>query len=139
MRYPKLVRPGTVNEEMVLNVDVAPTVLELAGVRIPESVQGRSWCGLFGNGKKRWRDDFLYEYFEDPGFMRTPTMQAVRTQRWKYIEYDREGEISELYDLKNDPAEMRNLIDEPRYAKVLDDMKARLARLLKETNYKEAT
>jgi len=135
MRYPKLIRPGTVKDDMVLNIDVAPTVLQLAGVKIPEAVEGRSWCDLFGKGKRPWRDEWLYEYFEDPGFRRTPTMRAVRTDRWKYIEYSREGEISELYDLKGDPLELHNLIDDPKHVSVLSNMKARLARLLKETNY----
>ena len=135
MRYPKLVPAGTVSDEMVLNIDVAPTFLDLAGVEVPDSVQGRSWRTLFKGGKKSWREEFLYEYFEDPGFRRTPTMMAVRTPKWKYIEYQNVQDKYELYDLKNDPTELRNLIDDPRYAEVLGDMRGRLQRLMTQTGY----
>lgn len=133
MRYPKLVKQGTVSDEMVLNIDIAPTFLELAGIKVPDAIQGKSWCGLFKGGKKEWRKDFLYEYFEDPGFRRTPTMYAVRTDRWKYIEYPQVKDIPELYDLKNDPQEMHNLVNDPKYADVLGDMRVRLQRQMKET------
>ena len=133
MRYPKLVKPGTVSDDIVLNIDVAPTFLELAGVKVPDSVQGRSWCDLFKGGKKQWRKDFLYEYFEDPGFKRTPTMYAVRNERWKYVEYPEVNDIPELYDLKNDPTEMHNLVKDPKHTGVLTGMRKRLAELKKET------
>ena len=134
MRYPKLVRPGTLTDEMVLNVDIAPTVLDLAGISVPSSVEGKSLRPLFRGSKPKWREDFLYEYFLDPGFPRTPTMRCVRTGRWKYVEYPDVQDISELYDLQNDPQEMHNLISDPHRAGVLADMRARLQRLMKETN-----
>jgi N-acetylglucosamine-6-sulfatase len=133
MRYPKLVKPGTVSDDIVLNIDVAPTFLELAGVKVPDFVQGRSWCGLFKGGKKEWRKDFLYEYYVDPGFPRTPKMYAVRNDHWKYIEYPEVNDIPELYDLKNDPTEMHNLVKDPKYTDVLTGMRKRLAELKTET------
>ncbi len=133
MRYPKLVKPGQVRDEMVLNMDIAPTFLELAGVKIPDTVQGRSWCGLFKGGEKAWRKDFMYEYFEDPGFKRTPTMYGIRTDRWKYVEYPDVKDLSEMYDLKNDSAEMHNLAQDPKHASVLAGLRKRLQELKAET------
>ena len=133
MRYPKLIRSGTVSDAMALNIDIAPTFLELARTSIPGEVQGRSLVPVLRERASGGREDFLYEYFHEKGFPRTPTMFGVRTKRWKYVEYPEVNDISELYDLKNDPLELTNLIDDRKYADVLADMRARLARLMKET------
>lgn len=133
MRYPKMVHAGTVRDEMVLNMDIAPTFLELAGVKIPDYMQGRSWCSLFRGKKQEWRKDFMYEYFEDPGFKRTPTMYAVRSEHWKYIEYPDVNDTPELYDLKNDPSETNNLVKNPKYTDVLAGLRKRLQELKTET------
>ena len=138
MRYPKMIKPGTLIDGMVLNIDLCPTFLDLAGIPILETVQGRSMRPLLKGRKHGWREEFLYEYFQEKGFPRTPTMTGVRTERWKYVEYPEINDRSELYDLKNDPTELHNLIDDPKYASVLSDMKASLARLLKDTHYREA-
>ena len=131
MRYPKLIKRNSTLDQLVLNIDVAPTILEVAGVAIPSSVQGRSLLPLFKDSKPPWRESFLTEYFQEKSFQRTPTWQAVRTDRWKYIHYpDLEG-MDEVYDLKADPYEMRNLIKEP--AAPLARLKAELDQRLKET------
>ena len=132
MRYPRLVRPAKLENRMVLHIDLCPTLLDLAGVKVPETVQGRSWKPLLKGKASDWRRDFLYEYWEEKPFP-IPTIRGVRTDRWKYIEYPEIDDTSELYDLKNDPIETKNLINSPSAAATLADMRARLARLLKET------
>src|SRR5262249_331541 len=109
MRYPKLIKAGTTLDGLALNVDIAPTLLELAGAR-PKGLHGRSLVPLLKGNTGNWRSSILAEYFYNRGQTpRFPTWQAVRTDRWKYIRYpDFEG-MDELYDLKADPYEMKNL------------------------------
>ncbi len=134
VRYPKMIKPGTVVEQTAINLDVAPTVLELGGAEIPKAVQGRSLVPLFKGDTKGWRTSLLAEYFAEPRFPRVPSWQAVRTQRWKYIRYpDLEG-MDELYDLKADPHELKNVVKDAGAAAALTEMKDELRRLLKETN-----
>ncbi|MGB9620508.1 MAG: sulfatase/phosphatase domain-containing protein, partial [Armatimonadota bacterium] len=132
MRYPKLIKPGTVIEPMVLNIDVCPTMLDIAGLKPPKEVQGRSFKPLLAGKNKGWREDWLYEYFYEEPFA-CPTIRAVRTERWKYVEYPENDYPAELWDLTNDPHEMKNLINDASKADVLADMKMRLQRLLRET------
>ena len=133
MRYPKLVKPGSFVDPMALNIDLCPTMLDIAGVKAPEGVQGRSFKPLLSGKSKGWREDWLYEYWHQEPFG-TPTIRGVRTERWKYVEYPESNDPAELWDLKNDPHELKNLINDPSKADVLADMKKRLERLLKETS-----
>ena len=131
VRYPKLVKAGMKIDAMVLNIDLAPTLLELGGAKIPKEVQGQSFLPLFQGEKAKWRDSALFEYFKD-GNNRTPTWQAVRTERWKYIQYKDLSDMDELYDLKKDPFEMKNLASDSSATKMLKEMKAELAKLQKQ-------
>jgi arylsulfatase A-like enzyme len=131
MRWPRRIKAGTTMEQMVLNVDIAPTVLDAAGVNVPKEMQGRSILPLFGGGKE-WRKSALLEYFMEPRFPRTPTWQAVRTDRWKYIRYPELEGMDELYDLKADPHEMKNRIQDPSAQDALKEMKTELDRLVKQ-------
>jgi N-acetylglucosamine-6-sulfatase len=133
MRYPKLIKAGTVFEPMALNIDIAPTVLELGGAPIPKSIHGRSLVPLLKDAKAPWRESFLTEYFLERGFPRTPTWQAVRTDRWKYIHFTELEGVDELYDLKADPYELKNVIKKKSVQSKLQELKAELANLLKET------
>jgi N-acetylglucosamine-6-sulfatase len=134
MRYPRLVKPGTLLDQLVLNVDLAPTLLEIGGLAAPKRVQGRSLLPLFRSRRPNWRRSFLAEYFLDqPPFTRIPSWQAVRTERWKYIHYTELEGMDEFYDLATDPGEMKNLINEPGSQARLKEMKAELGRLLTET------
>lgn len=133
-RYPKLIKPGVKIDAMTLNIDIAPTLLDLAGAPIPKNVHGKSMVSLFKGQTRNWRKSFLTEYFFEQGFPRTPTWHAARNERWKYVHYDELEGMDELYDLKNDPYEMKNLINEPGSATALSAMKAELERLLKETS-----
>ena len=133
MRYPRLIKPGTVLEQFALNIDIAPTLLDLAGTPVPKSIHGKSLLPLFKKSKPPWRKSFLTEYFHEKGFPRTPTWQAARTDRWKYIHYTELEGMDELYDLKADPYELANLINNKSSQSPLKELKAELARLLKET------
>ncbi len=135
VRFPKMVKPGRVEDRMILNVDLAPTLLDLAGVPIPSDMQGTSFRPLLEGKPAKWRDAFLYEYFAEKPYPEVPSMVGVRTTRWKYIEYPGDGINAELYDLKDDPTELKNLAQDPAYAKKVEEMKARLARLKKEMKY----
>jgi N-acetylglucosamine-6-sulfatase len=138
VRYPKAIKAGTVRDEFALNIDLAPTLLELAGVAVPRAMQGRSLVPLLAGKRTAWRDSFLIEYCSDKVFPRVLQMgyRAVRDGRWKYIHYLELNGMDELYDLKTDPYEMKNLTAEPKAAKALGVMKRELARLLQETTAK---
>ena len=110
LRYPSKVRGGRVLEQMVLNIDLAPTLLELAGVAIPETMQGRSLGAMVEDrGVPSWRTEFLYEYFLESG-LGPPSVIALRTERHKLIQYPVNNGWTELYDLASDPYETNNLI-----------------------------
>ena len=110
LRWPGRVKAGQTREEMVLNVDAAPTLLEFAGLPIPATMQGRSFAALSeGRALADWRKDWLYEYYEYPGYENVKPNRGVRTERYKLIHYFTEPQEFELYDLKTDPAEDHNL------------------------------
>ena len=132
VRYPRSIKPGTVRDEFALNIDVAPTLLELAGVSPPVTTQGRSLVPLLKGLRSEWRRSFLIEYYSDKVFPRIRKMgyKAVRTERWKYIHYLELDHMDELYDLKADPYEMKNVINRREAARSLEDMKRELERLI---------
>jgi N-acetylglucosamine-6-sulfatase len=133
IRYPKAIKGGVMRDEFALNIDLAPTLLELAGVSAPIRMEGRSLLPLLKGAKTGWRKSFLIEYYSDKVFPRVHQMgyKAVRNERWKYIHYFELEGMDELYDLKADPYEMRNIIRQPRAAKILEAMKREMGRLLK--------
>jgi len=132
VRYPKMIKPGSEINGAILNIDLAPTLLDIAGAPIPPDMQGRSFKPLLEDKRAARRDDFLYEYFVDSEYPNAvPAIKAVRTERWKYITYPEINDTPELYDLSNDPYEMHNLAADPRHAAVLKDMKERLAKHLR--------
>jgi N-acetylglucosamine-6-sulfatase len=131
MRYPKAIKAGTVLEDFALNIDLAPTLLELAGVAAPDGIEGRSLMPLFQNKQAMWRKSFLIEYSSDKVFPRVLQMgyKAVRSEPWKYIHYLELEGMDELYDLKSDPYELKNVIHLPEAAKALQEMKQEMERL----------
>ncbi len=135
VRYPRLIKAGTVRDEFALNIDLAPTLLALAGAPVPANMQGRSLVPLLKRERLKWRESFLIEYYSDRVFPRMLQMgyKALRTGRWKYIHYLELEGMNELYDLKTDPYEMKNLIDQPGAQKALVEMKKEMERLLEET------
>ena len=113
--------------QLVLNVDLAPTLLDLAGVSKPAGFHGESFLPLLSGEATGWRDAFIAEYFEESPFPRIPTWEAIRTRRWKYIRYPDLGrEFDELYDLGTDPYELNNLVMEARVSDTRDSLIRRL-------------
>jgi N-acetylglucosamine-6-sulfatase len=138
VRYPAQASDPIVSSQMVLNLDLAPTIAELCGVTGLERTDGRSFAALMRGPAKKWRTSFLYEYNFENEFPYTPNVRAVRTDDWKYIHYPNgEGhpdtELAELYNLKNDPMEVNNLIVAPDAQRKLADLIRELQRLQEES------
>ncbi len=137
VRYPPLVKAGSTNDKMVLNVDIAPTVLDLAGAPVPKEMHGRSFVPLLKGDDKGWRTDWLYEYYEFPGPHSVPKNRGIRTDRYKLIHYyEQKPEEFELYDLQNDPAEKNNLYGKEGHAELTKKLMDRMAELRKEAGDK---
>ncbi|QDT26299.1 Choline-sulfatase [Gimesia panareensis] len=133
VRYPPLVKGGTLIDEFAVSVDLAPTMLDLAHVKTDQKFDGLSLVPLLeGKHPADWRKSILVEYNSDTVFPRLDRMgyKAVRTPRWKYIQFnDLEG-MDELYDVQNDPYEFKNVINTPGNKKVVKQMQAELKRLI---------
>ncbi|MCF0074085.1 sulfatase [Dyadobacter sp. CY261] len=134
VRYPARFPKGKKIDQMVLNLDNAPTLLDLAGVPAPASFQGKSWVPLIEDKAKGWRTSFLYEYFYETPY-NTPTIKAVRTETGKLIQYPGEEGWSELYDLSKDPAETTNLYQSPNGEKLKKQLLGELSKQEKATGY----
>ena len=133
-RCPEIIKHGTKIEQMVQNIDIAPTILHAAGLQTPDDMDGKSFLPLLQKQKIAWRDAIFYEYYWERNFPQTPTVHAVRTDRYKYLHYHGIWDTDELYDLKNDPAEMTNLIDKPEYEELIEELNKRLFDWLRETD-----
>jgi N-acetylglucosamine-6-sulfatase len=125
---PGLIRPGTKVTQMVQNIDVAPTMLAAAGVEVPAEAKmdGRSFLPLLRGRAVEWRDHILYEYHWEWNFPATPTLFAIRTDRFKYIFYYGMWDQDGFYDLATDPHERHNLIAVPSYRDQIAKMKKQL-------------
>jgi len=132
---PLLIKPGNKCDAIVTNIDVAPTLLELAGLTVPDWIDGRSFAGLFKDPSATDlpRESLLYEYYWEPQFPQTPTMFCLRGDRFKLIQYHGIWDTDELYDIANDPRETRNLIREPEHRQRVTQMRKQLHQRLKET------
>jgi N-acetylglucosamine-6-sulfatase len=138
MRYPKLAREPKTVAEMALTVDIAPTVLDLCGAKPLANIQGCSLTKVAQGDATGWRTSFLYAYNYEKQFPYTPNVRAVRTDGWKYMHYppgdgSPDKHKAELYNLKEDPDEEHNLIENPEFAEQLASLQKELAKLLKET------
>ena len=133
IRHPPRIRAGVRSARMALNLDLAPTLLDLLGLPVPAHFQGKSLMTLAGNPAASWRTDWLYEYYEYPGNEEVRPCRGVRTERYKYIHYFTAPEEFELYDLESDPAEMHNLYADPGHADLTRALAMRLAELRRET------
>ncbi|MBI5693157.1 MAG: sulfatase [Verrucomicrobia bacterium] len=127
-RYPRQFPRGRAVDEMVLNLDLAPTWLDLAGVPVPREMQGRSWAPLATGKRTDWRQSILVQYFLENAFPTTPTTVAVRTATAKLIKYPGHDEWTELFDLAADPYETRNLARDPAHAALLAKLNAEFER-----------
>jgi arylsulfatase A-like enzyme len=144
VRYPRSGTAGKIEDRMAVNIDLAPTILDFAGVSIPESMQGRSLRPLIeGRTRTDWRKSVYYTYYEnswaalegkgkealtDPSFQYLTPHRGVRTDRYKLIEYYTDN-YWELFDLAKDPNELRNVYSDPEYSQIASDLKRELQQL----------
>jgi N-acetylglucosamine-6-sulfatase len=122
-------------DSMILQVDMAPTLLELCGAEPLPKTHGRSWKQLVQSGDPAWRTSWYYEYNYEQQFPYTPNVRGVRTDRWKYIRYPHgdgqsDRHLAELYDLQQDPGETRNLIRDPAQRERIDQLNTELTQLM---------
>lgn len=129
VRWPGVTKAGSRADQMVSNLDFAPTFCEAAGVPIPEDMQGRSMAPILrGQKPKGWRSSFYYQYYEYPGVHDVRRHYGVRTERYKLIHFYRLGEW-EFYDLKIDPDELLSRHADPSYKSIIDRLRKELTRL----------
>ena len=131
IRYPQEIAAGKVSDELVMNLDFAPTLLDYAGVAIPEEMQGLTLRNLMkGEQEQNWRKSVYYHYYEFPhGWHKVKQHYGVRTERYKLIHFYNDIDAWELYDLDDDPNELNNLYENPDYANLIDELKIELTRL----------
>jgi arylsulfatase A-like enzyme len=129
VRWPATVKPGSVNDGMILNVDFAPTLLEAAGVKVPDDIQGRSFIPLLkGERPKDWRTSMYYRYYHYPQDHKVQPHYGVRTDTLKLIYFNKIDQW-ELFDLAKDPHELKNVFSDPAYADTVKSLKAEMMRL----------
>lgn len=131
---PGLVKAGSVIPQIIMNIDIAPTFLEMAGITMPANMQGQSFVDLLRGKQVPWRDKVFYEYYWEASFPQTPTVFAIRTNQYKYIYNHGVWDINELYDLQKDPYEMNNLIRDTSLRKTGQQLKKELFTWLQQTN-----
>ena len=146
VRYPGLTpanQPKVV-EQQVLTLDMAPSLLELCGAAPLKDIHGKSWVKLVQRGDPAWRKSWFYHYNYEKQFPYTPNVRGVRTDQWKYVHYPHgdgspDRHLAELYNMEFDPEERHNLVANPKYAPVVKELQAELARLMKQTGITAAT
>ena len=109
------IKEGRICSEFVLNIDIAPTILDIGGVEIPNTMHGRSFLPLALNEEVEWRQDFVYEYFVDHAAVQTPTIFGLRTKQYSYMTYHGVWDNYELYDIRKDPDQRHNLLGAVTY------------------------
>lgn len=133
-RGPGLPRGREVKAQ-VLAMDTAPSLLDLCGAGELPNIQGRSWRKLAGGRDKTWRKEWFYEYNYEKQFPYTPNIRGIRTDDWKFVRYPHgdgspDRHLAELYNLKKDPGELRNLANDSKHAKIRRQLESRLGELL---------
>lgn len=132
--YPNGIKRGQLPKELTINADIAPTLLDFAGIEIPSDMQGESMKGLLTgdeNIKSNWRKAAYYQYFEYPKWHNVQPHYGVRTDRYKLIHFYYNIDEWELYDLEKDPKEINNVYNDPSYAEIIKDLKAEIVKLQK--------
>jgi arylsulfatase A-like enzyme len=136
IRYPRKVPKGQTRDELVLNIDLAPTIVDLAGAPVAREMQGQSWKPLLTGNSSSWRQSFLFEYFWEARFPVTPSLVGVRTRGAKLITYPGHPEWTELFDLAADPYETKNLAREAAHQDLLARLSAELESQKLATGYR---
>ncbi|MEW4530179.1 sulfatase [Maioricimonas sp. JC845] len=132
MQCPAIIKGGTVVEEVVANIDIAPTVMEAMGLKKPPYMDGQSFLPLAEGKSVPWRDYFLYVYYWEQNYPQTPTHFSLRGDRFKYTTYYGLWDTDELFDIQADPMEQNNLIHDPEYAATAKRMQNRLYDMMEE-------
>lgn len=127
--WPGVIEPGQVRNEMIQNIDYAPTFLSAAGLPVPTDIQGVSLLPLFGKKPaKIWRDSIYYHYYEEKSY-NLPKMEGIRTDRYKLIHYYSPHTEWELFDLEKDPNEVHSIYDNPEAAEIRKRLHRQLEQL----------
>ena len=130
IKYPGKIKPNTVNEDIITNIDFAPTILEMAGVNIPNSVQGKSFFNNISKNKNdNWRQSMYYHYYEYPFYHHVQPHYGIRNERYKLIHFYYDIDVWELYDLKEDPNELNNLFYSDKHKELTVQLKQELYEL----------
>ena len=132
VRWPGVISSGSVNADLVQNIDFAPTILKAANARVPNEMQGLSLIPVFEETHYNWRDALYYHYYEYPGIHAVKRHYGIRTDRYKLIHFYYDIDEWELYDLEEDPEEMQNVIDHLEYADIKDQLMSELYKLRKQ-------
>jgi arylsulfatase A-like enzyme len=131
VRYPEKIAPGSVNNDIIANIDFAPTLLEVAGIKIPKEVQGKSFfSNLRGETPSDWVQSMYYHYYEFPFWHHVYPHYGIRTQKYKLIHFYYQMDEWEFYDLEKDPEELNNAINDTTYVQIIRQMKKELAELV---------
>lgn len=130
MRYPGVVKPGTHINQSVLNIDWAPTLLDIAGASLPEEIQGQSFLPILRGDASAWRDAVYYHYYEYPDPHRVMPHFGIRTDRYKLVRFYGKEDFWELFDLSEDPHELRNVYAAQGNAALVEQLKGQLAALV---------
>ncbi|WP_025765273.1 sulfatase family protein [Dyadobacter tibetensis] len=141
IRYPGVVKPGTTIDQLMLNIDWAPSIIDLAGGKVPAQMQGKSFLPLLQSGtsaKTPWRKEAYYHYYEYPQPHRVHPHFGIRTDRYKLAYFYKGGDSWELYDLQEDPTEVSNIYGKQGTEKLTADLKQKLKKLMQEYKDKEA-
>jgi len=129
-RFPGHIQSGSVNSNLVQNIDFAPTLLDIAGAAIPEDMQGKSLIRLLQNKTAwEWREAIYYHYYEYPAVHMVKRHYGIRTERYKLIHFYHDIDDWELYDLEKDPHELKNIYEDSAYSRVVEELKTELKRL----------
>jgi arylsulfatase A-like enzyme len=126
VKWPGVIAPGSVNTDLVSNLDFAETILDIARLPIPEDMQGQSMLPLLHSVKTDWRESIYYHYYEYPGVHQVKRHYGIRTDRYKLIHFYHDIDEWELYDLKNDPKELKSVYDDPEYLQIKAEMHKKL-------------
>ena len=137
MRYPGKIKPGSRSDKLVMNLDIAPTILEAAGVAIPKDMQGQSFLPLVTNKKAKGREAMYYHYYENGEHAVSPHF-GISTGRYKLIRFYKRVEGWELYDLKKDRDEMQNVYNNTKYRKIAERLKKQLNELIEKYEDEDA-
>lgn len=134
MWSPSHLKPGTILPQVIQNIDVAPTILDMAGIVKPSQMQGESFYPLLKGQQVAWRDQAFYEYYWEFSFPQTPTTFGIRKGKYKFIWYHGIWDVSEFFDLEKDPEEKNNLYRHPAYQPLVKEYREALWDWLEKTN-----